>query len=115
MNLYQYKILFAPFPFGDLRARKFRPVLGLTEPIGFYREVVLAYITTNIDQNVLSTDLLIQVAKGKRDINGLKKTSLIKLHKLFSLPESLILGQLGVLSDKQQILVKRKMKNLFAC
>lgn len=52
----RFKILVAPFPFGELTSKKTRPVLCLTEPIGKYDELVLAYITTKIPMQLLGTD-----------------------------------------------------------
>lgn len=109
----KYKILFAPFPFGDINAKKFRPVLCLSEPLGRYEELILAYITSNTFQNVLESDFLIEETDSGFQKTGLKVSSSIKLHKLFTLPKNMILGQLGELSVLQIKKIEEKIHYLF--
>lgn len=109
----RYKILLAPFPFGDLKTKKFRPVLCLTEPKGRHKELILAYITSNIRNNRLESDLIIKEADKDFEKTGLKTSSSIKLNKLLTLPQEMIVGQIGVLSKKRISVLRKKIKNLF--
>ena len=89
MSTLRYKILVAPFPFGNLTSKKTRPVLCLSDEIGKYDELVLAYITTKIPSKLLSTDILLS-----KDNIDFKKTKLlfdstIRLHKLLTLPKDI--------------------------
>ena len=47
------KIVLVPFPFDDLSAEKVRPAVCLTDPIGQHRHVILAFITSNTNQEFL--------------------------------------------------------------
>lgn len=108
----KYLILFAPFPFGNLKTKKFRPVLCLTNPQGKHKELLLAYITTNTTGNKMPSDLIIQRKDKDFAITGLKESSVIKLNKLLTLPRDMIVGQLGKLSSSQAKNVKKKLKKL---
>ncbi|MFH1182941.1 MAG: type II toxin-antitoxin system PemK/MazF family toxin [Candidatus Moraniibacteriota bacterium] len=108
----KYKILFAPFPFGNLKTKKFRPVLCLTNPQGKHKELLLAFITTNITGNIMPSDLIIQKKEKDFTVTGLEKSSVIKLNKLLTLPKNMIVGQLGMLSNAQAKEVKNKLKKL---
>jgi mRNA interferase MazF len=51
------EIFLAQFPFGDLPGMKLRPVLLLTGPVGSIPEVVVAYISSVIPLQPLSSDV----------------------------------------------------------
>ena len=51
------KIFLVPFPFDDVSATKVRPAVCLTEPIGVYRHVVLAFITSQVPADSVDPDL----------------------------------------------------------
>jgi mRNA interferase MazF len=53
------KVVLVPFPFDDLSGVKVRPALCLTEPIGRNRHVVEAFLTSRIDSEVSSTDIVL--------------------------------------------------------
>jgi mRNA interferase MazF len=42
------KIFLVPFPFDDASATKVRPAVCLTEPLGIYRHIILAFITSQV-------------------------------------------------------------------
>ncbi len=111
---WKYKILLAPFPFANLRTNKYRPVLCLTEPQGKHAELTLAYITSNIKDNKLASDILIEKTDKDFKTSGLKASSLIKLNKLLTLPKDRIAGRLGKISVKKSEEVKLKINKLFS-
>lgn len=108
-----YRIAGASFPYldkGDQKKR--RPVLVLTKDVGPHSLVVVAYITTNTDVRE-STDILLQQGDGDFYRSGLSMTSLILLHKLFSLPLENIYDEIGSLSPKKSEEVQEKLSILF--
>lgn len=107
------KILLAPFPFGQLDAKKVRPVLCLSNSIGKYDELILAYITSNTVGNRTEYDILISEKDPDFVNSGLKKSSVIKMHKLFTLPGLLVIGEIGELPEKKTHEVERILKKLF--
>jgi len=47
------KVVLIPFPFDDLTATKVRPAVCLTDPIGFHRHVIVAFISSQISPDSL--------------------------------------------------------------
>src|SRR6266853_1226484 len=56
-------IYLAQFPFGDTPRMKLRPVLLLTGPIGSFPEVLVAYISSVLPAQPLSSDIFLDPSK----------------------------------------------------
>jgi len=54
------KDILVPFPFDDLSGKKVRPAVCLTNEIGPYNHVILAFITSRIPDTLLETDIIIE-------------------------------------------------------
>src|SRR5580658_10821161 len=76
------EIFLAQFPFGDVPGMKLRPVLLLTGPIGPIPEVLVAYISSVIPAQLISSDLLLDPSKHEFRSSHLKTLSALRLHKL---------------------------------
>lgn len=90
-------IVLLSFPFTDLKGEKIRPALVL---VVSDLDVIVAFITTQFKwKNTF--DILLE----PNDLNGLKKTSLVRLSKITTIDKDLILGKLGELDslDMQSI------------
>jgi mRNA interferase MazF len=90
-------IVLLSFPFTDLKGKKIRPALVLFVSD---LDVIVAFITTQFKwQNTF--DILLE----PNDLNGLKKTSLVRVSKITTIDKDLILGKLGDLDslDMQSI------------
>ena len=105
------KVVLVPFPFDDLSTSKVRPAVCLTEPIGQYRHVVLAFITSKVPEDLLETDILIASDKEDFETSGLRVSSALRLHRMVT--ANIIRRELGQLSEEQQANVKSKLKILF--
>jgi mRNA interferase MazF len=84
-------IVLIPFPFTDLSGNKKRPAIVL---IDTEDDVTICFITTQLKWQ---SDFDITVHPSK--INGLKKTSLIRLNKFATVDKDLIIGLLGHLDN----------------
>jgi mRNA interferase MazF len=109
----KYKIVLVPFPFDDLTTTKVRPAACLTGPIGQYNHVVLAFITSQIPESPLPTDLLINSDEKGFTETGLRVSSTLQLHRLITVSAALLTRELGVLSSAMQEDVNSKLKTLF--
>ena len=90
-------IVLLSFPFTDLKGKEIRPALVLFVSD---LDVIVAFITTQFKwQNTF--DILLE----PNDLNGLKKTSLVRVSKITTIDKDLILGKLGDLDslDMQSI------------
>lgn len=93
------EIYLARFPFGDKAGMKLRPVLVLTEPIGPFPEVLVAYISSVVPHALLPTDLLLDPATSEHQKTNLKTKSVVRLHKLATIHVSSIARRLGTLPN----------------
>ena len=108
-----YRIVGARFPYLDkFPQSKGLPVLIITEKIGPYSLVVVAYITTNIDVCEI-TDVTIEQGQKEFDRTGLTRTSIIQLHKLFTLSINEIYDDIGSLNHAKSKEVQQKLRMLF--
>lgn len=68
------EIYLAAFPYGDAATMKLRPVLILAGPVESAAEVLVAYISSVIPIDLLSTDLVINPTAREHQNTGLKAT-----------------------------------------
>lgn len=105
-----FEIYLVPFPFNDKLAKKVRPALILTEPVGEFNEVVISFISSKKLSLSYSTDVYID---KEYQSCGLQKPSIIRLHKLITLPKTHLLEKIGILNSLYHSAVKQKMQHLF--
>lgn len=86
------KIVLVPFPFDDFSGSKVRPAICLTNEIGTYEHVIIAFISSQIPVRSEASVLLINKSDNDFHQTGLSVTSVIKLHRLVTIPKSLIKG-----------------------
>ena len=107
------KIVLVPFPFDDLTSSKVRPALCLTNSIGAYNHVVIAFITSQISKASEISDLPILMTDSDFRQTGLKIDSAIRLHRLVTIPTTFIQRQLGTLPTTYSPQLETKLKDLF--
>jgi len=98
-------IVLIPFPFTDLSGSKLRPALILAETS---LDLTLSFITTQLQWQE-STDILLQ----PNLINGIKKTSLIRLSKIATIKKILVKGKIGSIAQMQVADLNQKLKAIF--
>lgn len=91
-----------------------RPALCLTNSIGGYSHVVIAFITSQIKKATENSDLAILETDSHFSETGLKIDSAVRLHRLVTIPENLIQRQLGDLPGSYRGILNRKLRDLFA-
>lgn len=106
-------IVLVPFPFDNLSDFKVRPALCLTNEIGKYDHVIIAFISSRIPQETIESDLILLKNSENSIGSGLTIDSVIRLHKVVTIPKSLIKRKLGKINSKMEVLVKEKISNLF--
>lgn len=106
------KVVLVPFPFDDLSAIKVRPAVCLTDPIGTYRQVVLAFITSKV-VTPTDFDLVLNTHDTDFTTTGLRVSSTLRLHRLVTVSTSIISRELGVLPPRLQGEVNVRLRALF--
>ncbi len=92
-------VVLTPFPFTDLSGRKVRPAVIVSRSDRSGSDVVLAFITSYHGGSLVGTDLLICQGDPDYPATGLKVDSVVKCDKLVTVDASILLGELGSLSD----------------
>lgn len=106
------KVVLVPFPFDDLSSTKVRPAVCLTNPIGQYQHIILAFITSKIPGNLLDSDYVLDETHSDFTASGLHKPSTIRLDHLMTLRKSIIQRELGELSSETQAEIAQKLSQL---
>jgi len=107
------RVVLVPFPFDDLSSVKVRPVVCLTEPVGQYRHIVLAFITSQTPADLQETDLVLAPSDPDFVATGLRLPSTVRLHRLMTVRAALIRRQLGALSPKLLRDVENRLRDVF--
>jgi len=103
------KIVLIPFPFTDLTVAKLRPALVIYEG---EEDVVVASISSKIPFVPSEIDVLITKNDANFSKTGLKVDSVLKLDKIATVLKSLIVGELGELTEELQQEVNQKIKKM---
>jgi len=107
------KIVLVPFPFDDFSDSKVRPALCLTSEIGKYKQVIIAFISSKIPEDIIDSDVIIKKQSSEFQGTGLTVDSVIRLHKLVTIPKSIIKRKLGEINESLEIEIKEKLRQLF--
>jgi mRNA interferase MazF len=105
-------VYLAQFPFGDVPGMKLRPVLLLTGPVGSVPEVLVAYISSVVPTQLLSSDVLLDPSKPEFRSAHLKTASALRLHKLATIHCSSLARSLGNIDSPLRAVVNDKLKQL---
>src|SRR5712692_4922931 len=106
------EIYLAQFPFGDVPGMKLRPVLLLTGALGSIPEVLVAYISSVIPAQLLTSDVLLDPGKPEFQSCHLKTISALRLHKLATIHCSSLVRYLGNIDSATQATVASKLRDL---
>lgn len=108
-----YELVNVRFPFAtDSEKGKIRPGFIISPVFGKHKQVIIAYVTTQLKE-ILPTDIILDPKKSYFASTGLKRRSVIKLHRIATFqPEAIFEGD-GILSDKLAAEVKKKLLKVF--
>jgi mRNA interferase MazF len=109
----KHSIVLVPFPFDDFSTSKIRPALCLTTEVGEFNHVIIAFISSRIPESLNESDLLLKKGSKAWKNTGLTVDSVIRLHKLVSIPKKLIKRRLGSIDAATQKAVSQKLRLLF--
>jgi mRNA interferase MazF len=107
------EIYLAQFPFGDVPGMKLRPVLLLTQPVGSsLPEVLVAYISSVMPAQPLSSDMILDPDRLEYRSTHLKAISVLRLHKLATIHCSNLARYLGLLDSAATAVARTKLRTL---
>ena len=103
------KVVLVRVPFDDLSSAKVRPAVCLTNPVGLYDHIVLAFITSQAVSDPLESDVELRGLTS----TGLRVASTLRLHRMITVTQSIIRSELGKLPADIQKEVDGKLRRLF--
>src|SRR5712691_9026936 len=107
------KIVLIPFPFDDLSSSKVRPALCLTDQIGPFKQIIVAFITSTPVDNSLDSDIILDPSDHGLSATGLRAKSTVRLHRVATVSSSLIVRTLGQLPEPHLENALTKVARLF--
>lgn len=93
------QIALMPFPFTNLEHSKKRPVLLLRQLDSFRDDWLVCMVSSQLHQADPELDWLLKPDSNEFSPSGLKVPSVFRLSRLAVLDGSLLLGQLGTISE----------------
>lgn len=108
-----YELVNATFPFADDAEKgKPRPCFVISPTFGKHQQVIVAYVTTRLDEQ-LETDILLDPSKSYFPLTGLIQKSLVKLHRLGTFQPIALKEGNGSLPDEFIPELKKKLMKVF--
>jgi len=108
-----YELVSVYFPFPDNSTKgKPRPGFVISSGFGKHQQVIVAYVTTQLDE-ILETDIILDPLKSYFSRTGLKEKSLIKLHRLGTFQPSMLKEEEGSLPEELVLEIKEKLIKVF--
>ncbi len=106
-----FDVVLVPFPFADLSTNKRRPclVLARVTPKRLPRHFIVCMVTSQLDGVVFEHDHVL----GDYAVAGLPKPSLVRVAKLVTIEETMLLKRLGALSKGDRASVRQNVQALF--
>ena len=109
----KHRIVLVLFPFDDLSGTKVRPALCLTDPIGSFNHIVIAFISSQFPASPFPTDLVLDPVHPSFPSTGLRVKSFLRpLHRLTTVTTSLIRRDIGMLDQPLIVQVKQRLRRL---
>lgn len=112
MNL-KWKIVLVNYPFDESDESKVRPALCLNDPVGTYSHVIIGYFTSQVPDTLEASDICVDPLRSMWNGTNLKKVSVLRLQRLFTVDALLMRNTLGVWPASQCAEVVDKLRLLF--
>jgi len=109
----KYKIVLVSFPFDDQSTSKVRPAVCLTEPISLHNQVITALISIQIQKSNEKSNIILRTTQPDFSSTGLRVDSVIRLHRVATIPINIIKRELGFLPENYINILKTKLRHLF--
>ena len=106
----QGDILLVPVPFTDLTSTKKRPVLVISN--NNYNEKTNDILVAAITSNITDKDYTVNIAKSDLEIGDLKVVSCIRVDKIYSLSQAIVVNTFGKVKNQVILDVKDKLFQL---
>jgi mRNA interferase MazF len=104
-------IVLTRFPFTDLSGSAVRPALVISRGL-IAADVVLVGISSVVRGSIAPTDCLIEPAHPEFPGTGLKVRSVVRVHKIAAVEDSLLVRRLGQLGNTLQVHIDNLLRQV---
>ena len=102
-------VLLTQFPFTDLSGSRLRPCLVVSAGL-IGQNLIVAAISSVVRGAVIPTDLLVETSHPEFPQSGLRVRSVIRLHKLAAVEQTVIGRRLGRIGPQLQTDVDQRLR-----
>jgi mRNA interferase MazF len=97
-KLKQREMVLIPIPFSDLKSKKRRPVIVISNDIYNQKteDIVVVAVTSNIEQK----DYTLLITQNDMEEGNLPKDSIIRVDKIYSLSQLIVVKRLGKIKQR---------------
>ena len=110
-KLKQREMVLIPIPFSDLKSKKRRPVIVISNNI--YNQKTEDIVVVAVTSNIQKKDYTILITQNDMEEGNLPKDSMIRVDKIYSLSQLIVVKRLGkikqVTSERIVVLLNRLM------
>jgi mRNA interferase MazF len=110
-KLKQREMVLIPIPFSDLKSKKRRPVIVISNNI--YNQKTEDIVVVAVTSNIQKKDYTILITQNDMEEGNLPKDSMIRADKIYSLSQLIVVKRLGkikqVTSERIVVLLNRLM------
>lgn len=107
-------IVLARFPFTDGSGTKLRPVLVLARVPGPHDDYLVLFISSQLRHALPGTDIVLGRQHPGFAASGLKVPSVLRIGKLATMSDTLVVGPLGKIDDALLGDIVRRLTDLLA-
>jgi mRNA interferase MazF len=104
-------VVLSRFPFTDLSGASVRPALVVSNGL-IGQDLVISAISSVIRATLPATDLLVESTHPEFAVTGLRVPSVIRVHKLVAVEQSVVVRRLGKIGAVLQQEVDQRLRTL---
>ena len=113
-KLKQREMVLIPIPFSDLKSKKRRPVIVISNNI--YNQKTEDIVVVAVTSNIQKKDYTILISQNDMEEGNLPNDSMIRVDKIYSLSQLIVVKRLGkikqVTSERIVVLLNRLMASV---
>lgn len=102
------EIVLLPFPFSELTVKKVRPAIVVCETKDIYKDLVVCAVSSVIPTKIPTNEIMLV----PNSTNKLRVKSVIKVDRIVTVKQNLVITKLGKLTQKEFEVFKKKFQKL---
>ncbi len=111
-NFKQREMVLIPIPFSDLKSKKRRPVIVISNDVYNQKteDIVVVAVTSNLEKK----DYTLLITQDEMDEGNLPRDSMIRVDKIYSLSQLIVVKRLGKVTHETFARIVAQLNRLVA-